>query len=116
MAVAARGFQLACRARLINPANLSPPLPFIISSTKCTHQIFRRTVQTQGSLGQSAPSAPPARKAVTVTSDDGRHKWADLSTREKAARSTQQSINFGLVVAAAVGAVCGTLPMSLLCF
>jgi hypothetical protein len=38
------------------------------------------------------------RRQVTVTNDDGRVHWSDLSGREKVARSTQQSFNFGMVV------------------
>jgi import inner membrane translocase subunit TIM21 len=47
------------------------------------------------------PPNTPSRRAVTVTSDDGRINWGDLSAREKAARTTQQSFNF-LVIAAGV--------------
>jgi hypothetical protein len=39
-----------------------------------------------------------SRRQVTVINDDGRVNWSDLSGREKVARSTQQSFNFGLVV------------------
>ncbi|RMD42479.1 hypothetical protein DV735_g2644, partial [Chaetothyriales sp. CBS 134920] len=38
-----------------------------------------------------------------VTSDDGRYSWSELSTGEKAVRSTQQTINFLLVVAGVAG-------------
>lgn len=47
----------------------------------------------------------PTRRAITVTSDDGRYHWSELSTGEKAARSTQQSFNFLFVSAGAVGTV-----------
>lgn len=51
---------------------------------------------TQSSLS-SQPQAP--RKQVTVLSDDGRVQWKDLSIREKAARTTQQTFNIGIVLA-----------------
>lgn len=44
----------------------------------------------------------PARKQVTVASDDGTLRWGELSAREKAARATQQSINFMVVLVGAV--------------
>ncbi|KAL8687095.1 MAG: hypothetical protein Q9218_006635 [Villophora microphyllina] len=39
----------------------------------------------------------PARKKVTVTNDDGRIDWKNLSLGEKAARTTQQSFNLGII-------------------
>lgn len=42
------------------------------------------------------------RKQITVASDDGRLRWGELSGREKAARATQQSMNFVIVVIGAV--------------
>ena len=53
--------------------------------------------QLFSSEGASRPVAP-TRKQVTVVSDDGRVQWQDLSRREKAARTTQQTFNFGLVL------------------
>ena len=50
-------------------------------------------------------SSGAQRRAITVTSDDGRYDWAELSTTEKAARTTQQSFNFLLVAFGAVGTV-----------
>lgn len=50
-------------------------------------------------------SSKPLRRAITVTTDDGRYDWSDLSTREKAARTTQQSFNFVFVTAGAVATV-----------
>lgn len=50
-----------------------------------------------------ATSLKPKRRAITVTNDDGRYHWSELSTGEKAARSTQQSFNFVFVSAGAIG-------------
>lgn len=58
-----------------------------------------RLYATQGGLGGASG---PTRKQITVVSDDGRVRWGDLSTREKAARTTQQSVNFVVVIAGVV--------------
>ncbi|KAF2475666.1 import inner membrane translocase subunit tim-21, mitochondrial [Lindgomyces ingoldianus] len=44
----------------------------------------------------NTPNSQP-RKHITVASDDGRIRWADLSTSEKATRTTQQSFNLAIV-------------------
>ncbi|KAL8946398.1 MAG: hypothetical protein Q9222_007201 [Ikaeria aurantiellina] len=54
-----------------------------------------RSYATQTSLG-GLPKA--SRKQVTVANDDGRVEWKDLSVREKAARTTQQSFNLGVIL------------------
>lgn len=38
--------------------------------------------------------------------DDGRVAWGQLSPMEKAARTTQQSFNIGLIVVGAILTVC----------
>lgn len=65
-----------------------------------------RRSTTQSSLG-GAPTSKPisSRKQITVTSDDGRYRWAELSTGEKVARSTQQSFFFILVIGGATATV-----------
>ncbi|KAF7510527.1 hypothetical protein GJ744_006373 [Endocarpon pusillum] len=96
-AAAARAFQLACRAR-------HKPLVQITLAAQCSTKTAHQGYATQSSPGASTSSSTNTpRRAVTVTTDDGRYKWSDLSTREKAARSTQQSFNLALVVAGAVG-------------
>ena len=62
----------------------------------------RRHYATQSS---STTSGRPSRRAISVTTDDGRYHWSELSTGEKAARTTQQSFNFVFVTAGAVGTV-----------
>lgn len=49
---------------------------------------------------QTSSANPPSssRKQVTIINDDGRIQWKDLSVREKAARTTQQTFNFGVVL------------------
>ncbi|KAI9656093.1 MAG: mitochondrial import inner membrane translocase subunit tim21 [Trizodia sp. TS-e1964] len=47
-------------------------------------------------LASSAPG--PSRRQITVTNDDGRIRWGELTMREKAARSTQQSVNVATII------------------
>lgn len=51
------------------------------------------------------PNSTPSRRAITVTSDDGRYNWSELSRTEKAARGTQQTFNFLLVGLGVAGTV-----------
>ncbi|KAL8923128.1 MAG: hypothetical protein Q9208_004812 [Pyrenodesmia sp. 3 TL-2023] len=54
----------------------------------------------RGYATQETPGRSPlaSRKQVTVTNDDGRVHWKELSVREKVARTTQQTFNFGIVL------------------
>jgi import inner membrane translocase subunit TIM21 len=61
-----------------------------------------RLYATQTGLGTSSSAPQPRRKAVTAFNDDGRVPWGNLSPMEKAARTTQQSFNFGLIVVGAI--------------
>jgi len=54
----------------------------------------------------SPPPPPPPRRAVTVASDTGRVPWGHLSVREKAARTTQQSVNLTVVIVGVGLTVC----------
>ncbi|KAM5461887.1 mitochondrial import inner membrane translocase subunit tim21 [Microsporum ferrugineum] len=76
--------------------------PVSLSLTQYNHYA------TQSSLN-SSKSAQPTRKSITVTSDDGTIKWGQLSRGEKAARATQQSVNFLVILAGAVMTVSGPL-------
>lgn len=69
-----------------------------------TCSAVRRSYATANSLGEARKI--PSRKPVTVLSDDGQVPWKDLSRGEAAARTTQQTINFGVVLAGVVGTVC----------
>ncbi|OAP54632.1 hypothetical protein AYL99_11080 [Fonsecaea erecta] len=55
------------------------------------------TRRPQSRHASTSSSSSSGRRAVTVTSDDGRYNWNELSTGEKAARGTQQTFNFLLV-------------------
>lgn len=101
MFLKAQAFQQACRSRhLLSTA--TPSFPSFAA------KLLQRSYATQSSLGgtgSTKASQHPQRKAITVTSDDGRLHWSELSPREKAARSTQQSVNFLIVAAGAAGTV-----------
>ncbi|WEW59818.1 mitochondrial import inner membrane translocase subunit tim21 [Emydomyces testavorans] len=62
---------------------------------------FSRRYATHSSLG-GASSTTPTRKQITVSSDDGRIRWGELSRREKAARATQQSVNLLIILVGAI--------------
>lgn len=64
-----------------------------------------RRYATNSSFG-GAPKSSSTRRQVTVANDDGHVRWGDLSAREKAARSTQQSFNFMVVIAGVLATVC----------
>ncbi|KAL8721700.1 MAG: hypothetical protein Q9181_007650 [Wetmoreana brouardii] len=82
LAVKTRCFPL--QARLAVPHFARSPI------TKC-----RRRYATQDTLGSSPISS---RKQVTVTNDDGRIGWKELSVKEKAARTTQQTFNLSIIL------------------
>ena len=98
MSLNAQAFQYACRSRL-----LSQPSRITASSSPVLKPLSQRRRATQSSLGTSPSSSTTRRKAITVTGDDGRVSWGDLSNREKAARTTQQTFNFTIVAAGAAG-------------
>ncbi|KAF2748743.1 mitochondrial import inner membrane translocase subunit Tim21 [Sporormia fimetaria CBS 119925] len=57
--------------------------------------------QSSTTNSDAKPSQPP-RRHVTVTNDTGAVRWSDLSVGEKAARTTQQSFNFVVIIAGVV--------------
>jgi hypothetical protein len=60
-----------------------------------------RLYATQTGLGTTSSATKP-RKKVTTFNDDGRVPWGNLSPMEKAARTTQQSFNLGMILLGAV--------------
>lgn len=64
------------------------------------HRCKARKYATANS--SSGRGSGPLRKEVTVLGDDGRVRWSDLTRKEKAARTTQQSFNLFVVVAGAL--------------
>jgi import inner membrane translocase subunit TIM21 len=61
-----------------------------------------RLYATQTGLGTTNTTTRPRRKAVTAFNDDGRVPWGDLTAREKAARTTQQTFNFSFIILGAI--------------
>ena len=83
-------------------------LPLQLLSTRavggqCLPFALHRYYATSNTLAGTTKSSP--RKQVTIGNDDGRVPWGQLSPREKAARTTQQTFNFGVILAGAVGLV-----------
>ena len=76
------------------------------------HLLITRRYAALGKLEGSPKSSIPSRKAVTFVNDDGRVPWNDLSTKEKTARTAQQTFNFGIVLAGAMGTVGQLSPPS----
>ena len=64
-----------------------------------------RAYATHNTLGGASGSS---RKQVTVVNDDGRVNWGDLSTREKAARTTQKTFHMGVILTGLVMTVRAT--------
>ncbi|EHY60956.1 Mitochondrial import inner membrane translocase subunit tim21 [Exophiala dermatitidis] len=72
----------------------------------CGRSIGQRHASTSTNTGSgSGTPSGPSRRAISVTSDDGRYNWSELSTGEKAARGTQQMFNFLLVSLGLVGTI-----------
>src|SRR2546423_2265693 len=101
---------------MISRRLIRPSLPWASITSAAFRQsttpapVLLRYYATQSSLGGSSRSSKdPARKQITVTSDDGRLRWSELSGKEKAARATQQSINFIVIIIGAVMTVRGVL-------
>ncbi|KAI4213581.1 MAG: hypothetical protein LQ351_003805 [Letrouitia transgressa] len=62
---------------------------------RCSQFWRSRGIITQSTLGSQPVSS---RKQVTVANDDGRIEWRELSVTEKAARTAQQTLNFGVIL------------------
>ena len=124
MVTKARAFQEACRLRRHDQrqqacshlSSLARPRKPLITSRRriCSAsaqnpprlEIAFQTPLSQRIRSRSASTASgPSRRAVTVTTDDGRYNWNELSRGEKAARGTQQTFNFLLVSLGLVGTV-----------
>ncbi|RDW91024.1 hypothetical protein BP5796_02189 [Coleophoma crateriformis] len=73
-------------------------LPLLSLPAAIRPMIAARMYATQTGLGTSNASPQPRRRTVTPFNDDGRVAWGDLSGKEKVARTTQQSFNFGMII------------------
>ena len=81
---------------------ISRVLPLLKFPCSIRPVLAARFYATQTGLGTSNAQPTRKRKAVTMLNDDGRVAWGDLSAKEKAARTTQQTFNFGMIVIGAV--------------
>ena len=70
---------------------------------QCLPLAIHRYYATSNTL--AGTTKPSSRKQVTIGNDDGRVPWGQLSVGEKAARTTQQTFNLGVILAGAVGLV-----------
>lgn len=91
-------FGAAVVARI--PQQVLPPRSF---GRLCWPLAVHRFYATSNTLAGTTKTS--SRKQVTIGNDDGRIPWGQLSVGEKAARTTQQTFNFGVILAGAVGLV-----------
>lgn len=85
---------------------LTKTAPLVSLPSALRPLLAARLYATQTGLGTTGTSPRPRRRAVTALNDDGSVPWGDLSAGEKAARTTQQSFNFGLILLGAVLTAC----------
>ncbi|ATY65059.1 import inner membrane translocase subunit tim-21 [Cordyceps militaris] len=77
-------------------AALRPATSFLSTNNSLRTWTIARSYATQNT--QRPTPLGPKRRGVTPFNDDGYVPWTELSVPEKAARATQQSFNFGLVL------------------
>ena len=70
---------------------------------QCSPFVIHRHYATPNTLAGTTNQS--SRKQVTIGNDDGRVPWSQLSATEKAARTTQQTFNLGVILAGAIGLV-----------
>ena len=97
-------------ASLLSFPGMAERALFIAIRAREPTKICRRTTNAvpphckgYATANSSKNGSAVSRKQVTVVNDDGRVEWKDLSRGEKVARTTQQTFNFGIVLAGAVG-------------
>jgi import inner membrane translocase subunit TIM21 len=89
---------------MMKPTTSVPAIRTLTKSAlaRTARPVFARSFAAPTGLGTTAtPKAK--RRSVTPFNDTGFVPWSELSGAEKAARATQQSYNFGMVI---VGLVC----------
>lgn len=96
----ALGARLRAAVAAISPQQY---LSIRIVERQCLPFAIHRYYATSNSLAGTLSTS--SRKQVTVGNDDGRVPWGQLSAGEKAARTTQQTFNFGVILAGALGLV-----------
>jgi mitochondrial import inner membrane translocase subunit TIM21 len=81
-------------------------VPLLQFSASLRPIIAARQYASQTGLGNSHAQSNKKRKAVTILNDDGRVAWRELSAGEKAARTSQQAFNFGMILLGLTLTVC----------
>ncbi|CAH0048720.1 unnamed protein product [Clonostachys solani] len=79
------------------PLAVLRPVSRLTSPTSIRPFLSARPYATQGSTNNN-PKSASRRRSVTPFNDTGFVPWSELSVSEKAARATQQSFNFGMVI------------------
>lgn len=94
---------------MMTPTTTVPAIRTVANSTirQSARLLFARTYATRTGLGAAA-TPKPKRRSVTPFNDTGSVPWSELSATEKAARATQQSYNFGMIIVGLVFTVCAT--------
>jgi hypothetical protein len=100
---------IRCSIKMLPIPRVLPLLEFPCSIRPI---LAARFYATQTGLGASNAQPTRKRKAVTMLNDDGRVAWGDLSAKEKAARTTQQTFNFGMILIGIVLTVCSLSSIS----
>ena len=99
---------------LATDASIRPtclPLRWLINSTNSPSQHLLSPIYKRYTSSDSSKTLKVSpRKQVTVRNDDGRVQWKELTLREKAARTTQQTFNVGVILAGLVGTVRSLQP------
>lgn len=83
----------------MTPTTTIPAIRFVTNSiiAQSARLLYARTYATQTGLGATG-TPKPKRRNVTPFNDTGSVPWRELSGTEKAARATQQSYNFGMIL------------------
>lgn len=81
---------------MMSPAPLRRHLFHSLPPLRLRLSLYRLSFRRPASTSSSNPQHN--RKSITLTTDTGRVPWTSLSTGEKAIRSTQQTLNLGLVL------------------
>ena len=99
-----RRISLGTRIRAaVDAESLQRILSYRNLGRQCAPLALRRHYATSNTL--AGTKQPSGRKQVTISNDDGRVPWGQLSSGEKVARTTQQTFNLGVILAGAIGLV-----------
>ncbi|KAL8833868.1 MAG: hypothetical protein Q9170_004045 [Blastenia crenularia] len=83
---------------LFTACQKSPALGTGLLVPNTRRYLVNKTLRGYATQATVRGSSIPSRKQITVANDDGRIDWKELSVKEKAARTTQQTFNFGIIL------------------